>query len=485
MENAGRSAALALGKLVSDGPVVILAGPGNNGGDGLVLARTLAAEGREVEVAVLGDRPRPDPLFHGWPVESIPVPSDDVALQSLLAGGACVVDALLGTGVRGAPRPEYERVIRAVNGAGRPVFALDIPSGVDAGSGAVTGQAVRADVTVAFGSPKLGCLLFPGRDHVGRLVAVEIGFPPPAAGWASARLITPDWVRTRRPRRALPTHKKAEGWLVILAGSPGMAGTAVLAARGALRAGAGYVQVASSPENRSVIQAAVPEAIFIDASDESALLGAVASCDAVAAGPGMGTGELEAELLDRVLAVPGPSGFLLDADALTLAGSGSLSAFPGSIPAAGRLLTPHPGELSRLGETAEAIRSAPLGACRSAAERWAAVVLLKGAPSVVSGPPGSGPVRVSATASSNLARAGMGDVLTGVAGAFMARGLTAIDAAAVALHYTGRAAAATGRGETMIPSDVPDALGWAMAEARDRSSDLGLPFVTLDLDPPW
>ncbi|MSR22286.1 MAG: NAD(P)H-hydrate dehydratase [Gemmatimonadetes bacterium] len=482
MENAGRSATLVLERIFPEGPVLVAAGPGNNGGDGMVLARTLAAHGRDVRVIIVGSRPAPDPLLHGWPVPIQRLSDDDEPLDTALRSAGVLVDALLGTGARGEPRAEHARVIQAMNSSGRPVLALDVPSGVDASSGAVPGMAIRAQVTVALGSPKLGTLLFPARELAGRIVAVEIGFPPPATGWASARLLTPDWARARRPQqRRNPTHKKAEGWLLILAGSPGMAGAAVLAARGALRAGAGYVQVASPPENRSVIQAAVPEAIFLDVSDEDRLLDAARSCDALAAGPGMGTGPVEAKRLDRLLSLPDLGGVVLDADALTLLGEGRLPGLA-TAPIGRRLLTPHPGEMARLGEMAERVRKSPLDACRSGAARWHSTVLLKGAPSVVA-EDGEGPVWVSATGSSDLARAGMGDVLTGVAGAFMARGLGGLEAAGVALHYTGRAASATGLGETLLPSDVAEQLSGALNE-EEASSDLGYPFVTLDLDPP-
>jgi NAD(P)H-hydrate epimerase len=435
-----------------------------------------------VRVAALGQRGTPDPLLRGWGVPTEAVPADDGALARLLASGSVLVDALLGTGFRGVPREDHARLIRAMNDAHRPLVSLDLPSGVDATTGAVPGEAVRAGLTVAFGYPKLGTLRLPGRERAGRIVAVEIGFPPPPPGWASARLITSEFARSARPRRPIDTHKKAEGRLLILAGSPGMAGAAVLAARGALRAGAGYVQVASAPENRGVLQSAVPEAIFVDTADLEALREAARDADAVVAGPGMGTGDAEAERLGDLLSLP-LKGLVLDADALTLVGRGT---FPGlgRAPRARRLLTPHPGEMSRLGASAEQVRDDPFGVARAGAARWDATVLLKGAPSLVADPVG-GPVRVSSSGSSDLARAGMGDVLAGVAGAFLARGLDAANAAAVALHLTGRAAVATGRGETLVPSDVADALVVTLRDERAESSDLDLSFVTLDLDPAW
>jgi NAD(P)H-hydrate epimerase len=483
MENAGRSAALVLGRLYHDDPVIVLAGPGNNGGDGLVLARSLAIQGRDVRVLTTGDRPGQDPLLHGWPISVEPSPDDEALLSAAMDSAGVIVDALLGTGIRGAPRDPHARVIRSLNRAGAPVFSLDVPSGVDADTGAVQGEAVRADATVAFGAPKLGTLLFPGRERSGRLIAVEIGFPPIRSRSIGVRLITPGWAEAHRPRRALVTHKKAEGRLLILAGAPGLAGAAVLAARGALRAGAGYVRVASHAANREILQSGVPEALFVDVSDPDALAAAVSECDALAAGPGMGIDDAAAKRLNEILQADGLPGVVLDADALTLLGEGKLPAFSGAAKANRRLLTPHPGEMARLGAGPAEIQADPVLACRDGAARWASSLLLKGQPSLISAEEG-GAVWMSTGGSSDLARAGVGDVLTGVAGAFMARGSDAMTAGALALHFTGRAAALSGRHETLLPSDIADHLAGAFRDPLSRISDLGLPFVTLDLDPP-
>ena len=483
MENAGRAAALVADRLWPDGPVLVLAGAGNNGGDGVVLARTLLSQGREVRILHLGRETVPDPLLHGWPVPAGPVPNDDGALRSVLGAAGIVVDALLGTGIRGSPREPFARVIRAVNGARTPVISLDVPSGVDADRGRVPGKAVRADVTIAFGAPKLGTLLFPGRGRAGRIIAVEIGFPPLGARAIPCRVITAGWAGRHRPRRRAVTHKKAEGQLLIVAGSPGVAGAAVLAGRGALRAGIGYLRVASHPKNREILQAALPEALFVDALDGNALGEAAEASDAVAAGPGIGTDGDAGRRLDALLALPGPRGLLLDADALTLLGAGVLPAFPRASSRARRLLTPHPGEIARLGAPRAEIRSHPVGVARRAAERYRSAVLLKGQPSLLA----SGTearVWVSTGGSSELARAGTGDVLAGVAGAFLARGADAFAAGALALHYTGRAAALARRGEALLPTDIAESMARALGETPPRRPALGLPFVLLDLDRP-
>ena len=483
MENAGRSAALVLGRLFHNDPVIVLAGSGNNGGDGLVLGRSLAVQGRDVRILSIGSQSTQEPLLHGWPVSVHPGSEDEDRLTSELASAGVIVDAVLGTGIRGAPRGLHAGAIRAINRAGRPVFSLDVPSGVDADTGAVSADAVRAEVTVAFGAPKLGTLLFPGRERSGRLVAVEIGFPPMSGAQIGGRLITSDWAEANRPRRKLVTHKKAEGRLLIMAGAPGLAGAVLLAARGALRAGAGYVRVASDLENREILQAGTPEALFVDVSDAEALAEAVAESDAFAAGPGMGLDDEAAIRLNGVLEVVGQRGVVLDADALTLLGRGKLPAFEGPLEADRRLLTPHPGEMARLGGDPAEIQADPVGSCRDGAARWSAALLLKGQPSVISAAKG-GSVWVSTGGSSDLARAGIGDVLTGVAGAFLARGVDAVTAGALGLHVTGRAAALSGRGETLLPSDIADYLTTAFGDPLCRISDLGLPFVTLDLDPP-
>ena len=481
MENAGRSAAQLLQRLAPEGPVVALVGAGNNGGDALVLLRTLAAWGRPVKAILVADREGPEGVLHHWPVPT--VRDDDLAgddAWGAALAGAVVVDGILGTGVRGAPRERQARAIRRINASGRPVFALDVPSGVDAGDGSVAGEAVRAGVTVAFGAPKLGALLHPGRAHAGRLVAVEIGFPPMTPGDASARVVTPAWAQALLPVRGPDTHKNAVGRVLVVAGKEGMAGAAILAVRGALRAGAGLVQVCSPDANRELLQAAVPEAIFVSPSVPSALEEAAAQAAAVAVGPGMGTSADARALLERVVGVPGTA-VVVDADALNLVAADGTALRP-ALAARPALLTPHAGEIVRLldldGPVPPAQRMATVG--RAAAELGCAV-LLKGAPSLVA--VGHAPVLVDVQGSSDLATAGMGDVLTGVCAALAAQGAAPADAGALGLYLSGRAAALAGRGKALTPSDVARWLPHALQERGDGVTDLGLPFVILDLDP--
>lgn len=480
MENAGRSAALLVQRLFPEGPVVGLVGSGNNGGDALVLLRTLAAWGRSVVAVVVANR-EGDGLLHGWSVDVLGDGELDDGDWSRLLEGAVVVDGILGTGVRGAPRDRQARAIRHVNASGRPVVSLDIPSGVDGATGAVPGEAVEASVTVTFGAPKLGSLLHPGRARVGRLVAVEMGFPPLVRLEAEARIATPSWARSRMPRRGTDTHKNEVGRLLVVAGGEGMAGAAVMAVRAGLRTGAGLVQVASAPANRTILQSAVPEAIWVDTGAEGALEEALRETHAVAAGPGLGTDAWAEELLGRVLAI-GDSPLALDADGLNLVAAGRVEEAAEVAARRPLLLTPHPGEMARLlDEDGSALQEDRVGTARDAAERWGCAVLLKGAPSLVAAP--GSPVWVDTQGSSDLAVAGMGDVLTGVTASLAAQGLPPSEAASVGLYLSGRAARLAGRGAGLTPGDVIRWLPEAREEPDEPGSELDLPFVLYDQDP--
>jgi ADP-dependent NAD(P)H-hydrate dehydratase / NAD(P)H-hydrate epimerase len=523
MENAGRSAALLLNDLVPQGPVLVLAGPGNNGGDGVVLARSLATWGREVHLVVVGDRPSPDPLLHDWSPTTFRRFGDgelSTGLEGLLAQASVVVDGLLGTGITGVPREPFSSLIEAANTSGTPILALDLPSGVDADTGAGPGVAIQAHWTVAFGGPKRGTLLHPGRARAGRLLAVEIGFPPIRFGAreeeSSGRLLTPGWAAREMPRRALVTHKNAAGRLLLMAGEAGMAGAVILAARAALRSGVGFLRIATPLAIRDVVQSAVPEAIHLDADDLPGLREGVGASDALAVGPGMGTGPNAQRRLQDLLAAwrevgqarngsisgegsgnrEGASPFLiLDADALNLVAkdesgellSGEVDSWrPGPD---GLLLTPHPGEARRLfppEQSRDDEGGDPAGWARALARKYDAGVLLKGNPSVLATPIATEPVLYSATASSHLARAGMGDVLTGCIGGLAAQGVSPVTAGGLALHLTGRAAMLTrGKGGGPLPQDLVEALPAALAEVGPGRSSFRHPFLLLDLPAPW
>jgi len=483
MENAGRAAASVVSALVPEGPVVGVVGTGNNGGDALVALRTLAAAGRRVRAVTVGDRGS-DGLLHGWPIEIEGAEAlGESGWSALLADATVIVDGLLGTGISGRPREPHADVIRRVNATGQPVVALDVPSGVDADTGAVPGEVVRATCTVCFGFPKLGVLLHPGREVAGRVAAYEIGFPPADPQRFGARAITPAWAASLRPDRALDTHKNAVGALVVLAGRRGMAGAAVLATRGALRGGSGFVRVATHEANRSVVQTATSEAVFVDASDDDALREAVRASDAVVAGPGLGTDGWSESRLATALDAAGERRLLLDADALNLLSEARPAEAGASVSGRPALVTPHPGEAARLtGTTAAEVAGNRPGVARALARELGCAVLLKGTPSLVASP--RGPVLVATSSGSHLASAGMGDLLAGVAGALLARGLAPAEAAAVALHATGRAALLAGAGPALLPTDVAEALPGAWREEGAGASDLPADGLLFDQDPP-
>lgn len=481
MEAAGRAAADLIAQLSPRGAIAVLVGTGHNGGDGVIAARTLVARGRDVRLVVVGERPEPDPLLHGWTLPIVRVTTTEWPEDALPADLSLVVDAVLGTGLTGPPRPLQAAAIRALARWRGPVVSLDVPSGVDADSGACPGPAVHAAATLAFGWPKLGVLLEPGRSRAGRVVAAEIGFPPPADGDFGARLLTPAWARQALPRRATVTHKNRVGSVAVVGGSSGMAGSVILAARAALRSGAGYVRIVSAAGNRSPIQAALPDATFAAYDDPDACGEALASARALVVGPGMGTGAGREAVLERVLAAEQPT--VIDADALNLLALGRPFG-PGGLGGAGaRVLTPHPGEMARLLaiEVAEVESDRPAAARRLALQSGATVVL-KGAPTLIAEPDGA--LAISGLTSSDLAVAGMGDVLGGSLAAFLAQGAAPDAAAGLALLYGARAALMTRRGRGLTASDVVEALPSAIAEQGSAATDLPFHWLTLDLDPP-
>jgi hydroxyethylthiazole kinase-like uncharacterized protein yjeF len=466
MENAGRAAAAVIHRLHPHGRVLVACGSGNNGGDGLVAARSLGAWGHEVRVLAAGSRPPDAALAHGWQVETVEMGS----MESAVAAADVLVDALLGTGSTGAPRDPYNRIIRAMNASGRPVVALDGPSGIDFTTGAVAGEAVRADVTVTFGAPKRGLLLFPGRAQAGRIVCVEIGFDP--LDDFGAELITAEWAASHLPPVAPNAHKGQMGRVVIVAGRGGMAGASVLAGMGALRAGAGMAVLVAPEANRVIIQSTIPEALYEDRDTVGDDV--FAKADAVVAGPGMGTDAGALALLRQIAAAAGCP-LLFDADATTL-----LAEHP-ELRAEIRqplLLTPHPGEASRLlGRSTGDITADPFAAAAALAEKLACAVLLKGAPSLVAA--NDQPTLVSVGGHSGIATGGMGDTLSGVTGAFLARCGDSRIAAGLGLWTCGRAAELAGRGRGLIPRDVSDAVPDALLEP---TTDRGGPGITLDID---
>jgi hydroxyethylthiazole kinase-like uncharacterized protein yjeF len=439
MDRAGTALAQLTSEIVPDGPVAVLAGKGNNGGDGRVAARWLADHGRDVRL--------------------IDVTGADPVDLDRISGAAAVIDALLGTGAVGPPRPAIAAAIAAINTAaatGAVVIAADLPSGVDAGSGEVASEAVRAAHTVAFHAAAPGLWLAPGKAHAGEVTIVDIGIPAGAPVPVHSGLLT-DAVLGQLPRRRADSTKFTSGHVLAVAGSRRYTGAPALVARAAARAGAGYVTVSVPAEVVPVLAAKLLEEIV---ADRAALTELIDRADVVVLGPGLGAEEDVAPLVGRVIsAAAGP--LVLDADGLNALG-GDLD--PLRVRAAATVITPHAGELGRLlGRASTEIAARRLASAREAAARSGAVVVLKGDDTIVTDgtwtaiSPGGVPA---------LATAGTGDVLAGVIGAYLARGMDPFSAAAAGVYAHLRAGALAARAvgaEGVIASDVIERLGLVFA----------------------
>lgn len=416
MERAGRGVAETVLRRFPDARrIACVCGGGANGGDGRIAARVLREAGRDA-VEELVDRPE------------------------------VVVDALFGTGFRGEPRPEAARLIEAMNGAGAPIVAVDVPSGVDASTGEVAGAAVCAAVTATMHAPKVGLAVAPGRFHAGQVEVVGIGVEHDET---EHRLVTDEILRLV-PRRRPEHNKYTAGSVLVVGGAPGLTGAVCLAAEAAFRADAGYVAVAVPPPSLPVVEQRLLEAVKrpLGEVDEAAR-----RASAVALGPGLGRDDEAKALVRRLLAeleVP----VVVDADSLF-----GLEPFERAAPT---VLTPHAGELARLlGEESAWVEAHRLEALRRAVERFGCVVLLKGSDTLV-GAPGEG-VLVHVSDEAGLATAGTGDVLTGVVAAFLAKGMDARLAAAAAATAHARAARLAPQQAGLVASDVVSLLPRALA----------------------
>lgn len=466
MERAGRAvarAALALAGGRYGKKIVVVCGKGSNGGDGYVAARALMAAGAGVRCVSIFERDGSDDaaaeqarrlVSFGGSIEDL----DPAAL----ADADVVVDAIFGTGFHGAVRGAAATAIDAINDRGATVVAVDIPSGVAGDTGAVEGSAVLATVTVAMGAEKIGTAIGAGARHAGRVEVADIGIavtPERAVAWMLQR----SDVTALLPPKPADAHKRSAGSVVIIGGARGMSGAVTLAARGAVRAGAGYATVGVTAEVEPIVAQALPEVLTQVASDAEVLgpdalkrvRDVVARADAVAVGPGMGRGPGQLDLVNALLGeIEQP--LVIDADGLNVLEGNLDELVRRSRPT---VLTPHPAELARLlGSSAEEVQRDRLGSARRAAAELGAVVLLKGHRSIVVAPDGR--VAVNPTGGPELATAGTGDVLTGVVSALLAGGLDAFDAACASafLHGEAGSLAARGRGTSGV-------LAWDVAEA--------------------
>ncbi|MCD6359732.1 MAG: NAD(P)H-hydrate dehydratase [Armatimonadetes bacterium] len=456
MEAAGRSVAEAVMELLPDPPgrpVVVVAGSGNNGGDGFVAARWLHNAGVPVEVCLLppAGKLRGDAAANCDMALNLDVPVHEEASAGLLAErlaeAAVIVDAVLGIGISGQVRGAARDAIEAVNRAPAPVVAVDIPSGVDANTGAILGEAVRAQVTVTFGLAKVGLFQYPGRGCCGRIRVTDIGIPRLFVEEAGldTTLTEAEDAAAMSPARPADMHKGDAGRLLVVAGSRGMTGAAALSALAAGRSGTGLVYLACPASLNDILEVKctevltrpMPETEAGSLSPEAgeALLEAAATVDAALLGPGVSQHPDTAELMRR-LAVEIETPVVIDADGLNAFAGRADELARRSAPA---ILTPHPGEMARLtGASIAEVSADRPAAARALAAETGAVVVLKGAGTVTAAPDGE--VWINPTGNQALASGGSGDVLAGMIAAFAAAGAEALEAAVAGVWYHGRAA---------------------------------------------
>lgn len=464
--------------------VVILCGKGNNGGDGFVIARLLRRKKVHVHVLLLTpatelsrDAKAMYQRFQRMAGPSSTTrPPDANALQQRLASADILIDAILGTGLSTPVTGLYREAIEALNAAGRPTVAVDLPSGLHADTGSVLGAAVRADLTVTFGLPKAGLYCGAGIDCAGLVRLVDIGIPPSFVEAVGSRLLllTGDAAQAALPHRRRSSHKGTYGHLGLIAGSVGKTGAAAMAALAALRIGTGLVTAAVPSSVNDILEAKLLEAMTLPMPETKArtfarsgldrLLAFAGSRDAVAIGPGLTTHPETVDLVQEfVKRVDKPC--VLDADALNaLAGKASLLTECTRPP----IITPHPGEMARLEAeaTTQSVNDDRLGTATRFARERGVFVILKGACTVIARP--DGVAAICPTGNPGMATAGTGDVLTGMVGGLLAQGVASWDAACAATYFHGLAGdlAARQLGQAgMIARDLIQHIPHAIAPA--------------------
>ena len=493
MENAGRACADAILESFGAGDgrrVLVVAGKGNNGGDGFVIARLLAERGWQATVLLIAEASAPagdagTNLRRLPPGTVIAAPEGPGRYRELFEGAELIVDALLGTGVKSEVAGPLGAAIRAINAAGVPVVAVDIPSGVDAASGRVLGCCVRADLTVTFALPKLGNILQPGSELCGRLVVAEIGMPGQIVAEASGcEFVDLDCAaRLFRPRAAV-AHKGSGGHCLVVAGSLGKSGAAAMAANSAVRAGSGLVTLAVPAGLNAVLEVKSTEAMtvpvgrpdagFLAAGALGELLRAASGKDAVALGPGLGQARSTVYLVHSLVGSL-PGALVLDADGLN-----ALARAPKLL--LGRhdrvtVLTPHPGEMARLaGCSVAEVEADRIGLAREFAVRQRVYLILKGARSIVAAPDGA--IAINGSGNPGMATGGMGDVLTGVVASLLGQGYPPFDACRLGAFVHGLAAdllvgrlGYQGMNATDVQEALPEAL-CRLAKENQRIHDL-------------
>lgn len=486
MQRAGEAVARVAHEMAPTGRVLIVSGGGNNGGDGWVAARALAREGRDVLVLSLADPEQlPEPArsasasarAEGVPWRRSGSPRE---IEEAARDAALIVDAVLGIGLKGPVREETAAALAVLAAAERPVLAVDVPSGVDADTGALLGPVARAQKTITFTGLKPGLLLYPGAAYAGEIEVVDVGLAVPARRTRRVDVWDTADYASLLPIPTPDAHKGDRGSVLVVAGSRLYAGAAVLAASGAMRMGAGYVFAAVPSSIASVIQTALPHVIAVGlaetaegtvAEEAAEHVGRLArDVDAVVLGPGLTTHKPAAAFVKAAMTlVQGP--VVVDADALNALGPDEFVGVRSRM--APTVLTPHPGELARLlgGTAAEVQRDRIAAARKASGERCACV--LKGARTVISC---GDRTAITLAGNPGMATAGMGDVLAGMAGTLLAQGLEPFEAAVLAAYLHARAGDIAAEALTPVcltSKDLPAYLPAAVRELlieRDASS---------------
>ncbi|MDH3973816.1 MAG: NAD(P)H-hydrate dehydratase [Deltaproteobacteria bacterium] len=456
MENAGRGAAEIIAEITHEtdaGRVLVIAGKGNNGGDGHVVARHLVNRGIDCEILLVGKikdvkgdaRINLDTAIK-MGIEIREETGDISVVENVITGAHLVVDGLLGTGLAKEVSGFYEQVIEAINSSDLPVVSLDIPSGLDSTTGRPLGLAVEADVTVTFCLPKTGAVIYPGADYVGQLEVADIGVPYALLEDREKKtslILKADVEEILLPREA-DSHKGSYGHLLVVAGSGGKSGAAVMAGKSALRSGAGLVTVAAPSSINSILETNLTEVMTESLSDvDGGFLGSGAvkkalyllkDKSALVLGPGLSREEESGTFVRAImekLSIPA----VLDADALW-----HLSAHTGLISKckAPLILTPHPGEMATiLGISSKEVQQDRLNIARSFAADFECYLILKGARTLVASPEGD--VFINMTGNAGMATAGTGDVLCGIVGSLLGQGYSALESALAGVYIHGEA----------------------------------------------
>jgi NAD(P)H-hydrate epimerase len=496
MENAGLAVAqeawLNLGE-IAERRMLVLCGPGNNGGDGLVAVRHLKDWAADVIVFLLKPRPADDANFAALTERAVPtITAGEDAWEKRLgdafAGAELVIDALLGTGRARAIEGDLATVLQLLKDArGRRLpprlLAVDVPTGLDADTGAADPLCVAADTTVALGFAKVGLHLLPGANFAGSVETVDIGIPAELAASVQTELISRRWAQEHLPARPAHAHKGTFGSALVVAGSPRYTGAAYLACAGAMRAGAGLVTLACARSIHPIVAAKLSEATFEPLDDKEGELSAEEShavqralargYECLLIGPGLSQGgyvqAFIRSLLPSLTTEDNPlRAVVIDADGLN--NLARVDDWPKliTVPA---ILTPHPGEMARLtGLSVAEMQADRLGAARKYAGEWNLNVLLKGAPSIVAAPDGR--AAISPFTNPALATAGTGDVLSGAIAGFIAQGVGPFDAACLGLYVGGLAGQAL-REELgsagVIAGDLLPAIPRAMRDLRGEA----------------